>query len=242
MGQLKVRKKDTIVRNAIVFLGLAFGFLYLQHAYRHHISPFSLVYLRKSAELFWYVALPVAVSAVLVWTHHRLSLGAYVLSVCLVGFKVTEGLFVEFNKIIVIAIFFFVVISYFIYQLLRHYHTLASINPNFSRNDLFEPLLRVIPCHVEDRGEVYPGFLTNWDEEGCFIKLSSMKKFSKTLKVQVKFQGRDFLQDGEVVAQSMELQGVGIRFKKTPKDFNVFNWAEFSELIDELGFQPERLR
>ncbi|HXH32027.1 MAG TPA: hypothetical protein VNJ01_14555 [Bacteriovoracaceae bacterium] len=242
MEQLKVKKKDVIVRNAALFLCLALGFLYLQYAYRYHISPFSVVYLRKSAELFWYIGAPVVVSVVLIWSHHRLALMAYVLSVSLIGYKVTEGLFMEFNKIIVISLFFYVVISYFIYQLLRHYYLQASINPNFSRSDLFEPLLRNIPCELIDHGVVHPGFLTNWDSDGCFIKLGSLKKFSPKILIKVNFQGRDFLQEGELVAHSIELKGVGIKFKQTAKDMNVFNWTEFSELIDELGFQPERLR
>ena len=242
MEQLKVKKKDVIVRNAAVFLCMALAFLYLQYAYRYHISPFSLVYLRKSVELFWYIGVPVLFSTLLVWFHHRRAPWLFAISVSLVGFKVTEGLFVEFNKIIVISMFFFVVISYFIYQLLKHYYRQASINPNFSRRDLFEPMLRNIPCELEADGELLPGLLTNWDSDGCFIKLQTLKKFPPQIRIRVNFQGRDFLQEGEVVAHSVGLSGVGIRFKKTAKDLNVFNWAEFSELIDELGFQPERLR
>ena len=52
MEQLKVKKKDRIIMNVLIYLGLSFFFLYIQHAYRHHLSPFSLVYLRKGLELF----------------------------------------------------------------------------------------------------------------------------------------------------------------------------------------------
>src|SRR5690606_24051957 len=106
MEQLKVRKKDRIVFNVVVYLVLSFLFLYIQHAYRHHLSPFSTVYLRKSLELFWYVALTLSVSAIMIWRHHRHSVLMFQISVFLVSFKVVEGLFIEFNKIIVIAMFF----------------------------------------------------------------------------------------------------------------------------------------
>ncbi len=242
MEQLKVRKKENIVFNVILYMGLAFLFLYLQYAYRHHLSPFSIVYLRKSAGLFWYVAAPVIVACIMVWRHHRFGLLAYNLSILLVGFKVVEGLFIEFNKIIVIALFFFAVISYFLYQLLAYYLNLASLNANYAPSDLFEPLLTKINCKVKFAEETVEGYLTNWDEEGCFVKLAEAKRLPSEIKIVINFQYREFNQDGEVVAETLDLNGVGIKFKLIRKDLNSFNWSEFSELVHELGFKPERLR
>ena len=71
MEQLKVKKKDALVLNLIAFIFLSFIFVYLQYAYRHHLSPFSQAYLRKSLELFWYVSIPLVACAWLVWKHHR---------------------------------------------------------------------------------------------------------------------------------------------------------------------------
>jgi hypothetical protein len=243
MEQLKVKKKDIIITNTTIFLLLAFLFLCLQHAYRYHLSPFSWTYLRKSLELFWYVALPLVISCILIWRHHRWALITYTFSIAMISFKVIEGLFIEFNKIIVIALFFFIVISYFIYQLMAHYLSLAQINPNYSSTDLFDPLLRTIPVHIEQGGTSTSGYLTNWDEEGCFLRLMENKKsVSGQINVIISFRGREFVQQGEVVAQSVDFTGIGVKFKQAPKDLRVFNWTEFIELIEELGFIPERLR
>ena len=242
MEQLKVKKKDIIIVNVIVFLALSFFFVYLQHAYRHHLSPFSTVYLKKGLELFWYVAVTLVVSGAIIWRHHSLSIWAYRASMFLVGFKVLEGLFVEFNKIIIVAMFFFVVISYFLYQLLSQYLSLASINANYARSDLFEPLLRKIECKVQDDESEVSGHLSNWDQEGCFVKLEGAQKLSRRVTVTIQFQGREFVQKGEVVAEALDFTGVGIKFERTAKDLNVFNWSEFMDLVSELGFQPERLR
>lgn len=242
MEQLKVRKKDIIITNVVIYLALSFFFLYLQHAYRHHLSPFSLVYMQKGIELFWYVAITLLVSAYTIFRHHRVSLLAYQFSIFLVGFKVVEGLFVEFNKIIVIAMFFYAIISYFLYQLLKYYLSLASINPNYSGSDLFKPLLKDISCQVMTDEGAFSGTLSNWDDEGCFIKLNEPKKVPHNIKLIVYFREREFLQEGEVVASTADLTGVGIKFEKTAKDLNVFNWSEFMEIVQELGYQPERLR
>jgi len=242
MEQLKVRKKDVLALNLIIFLGLSFVFLYLQYAYRHHLSPFSIAYFKKSMELFWYASVSVFICSLLVWKHHRWSLPVYSFCTLLVTYKVAEGLFIEFNKIIVIALFCYVVIAYFLYQLYGHYLSLASLNANYSSSDLFGPLLKVLPCTLTINKTELLGYLTNWDEEGCFVKLTKPATFGHKVKVVIQFKGRKFEQEGELVAHSIGSTGIGIKFGKTPKELNVFNWAEFSELIHELGFKPERLR
>jgi len=242
MEQLKVKKKDVLVLNLIVFLGLSFIFLYLQYAYRHHLSPFSVAYLKRSVEFFWYASAPLMVCVILIWNHHRWSLPIYSYCVLLVSYKVVEGLFLEFNKIIVIALFCYVVISYFLYQLYGYYLSLASLNANYSSSDLFEPMLKEIPCSVLINDELALGHLTNWDQEGCFIKLSQPLLSKKRLRVVIDFKGRKFEEEGELVAHSVDFTGIGIKFGKTPKGLKVFNWTEFNELIQELGFKPGRLR
>ena len=238
MEQLKLIKKETIILNTVIFLFMSYLFLYLQYAYRHQLSPFSPVYLRKSIELFWYAAIPVLITSYLVWKKHDWSRQAYILSILLIEFKVIEGLFIQFNKVIVIALFFFTVIAYFIHQIYGEYFSRASLNSNYGPHDLFNPLLREIQVDVEGN----KGVLTNWDEQGCFVKLEEAAPSLRAVDVKVNFRGRTFSQKGEVVAQTLDLQGVGIRFGKTEKELNLFNWTEFIELIDEIGFQPERLR
>lgn len=92
MEQLKVKKKDVLVVNLITFLVLSFVFLYLQYAYRHHLAPLSMTYMRKSMELFWYAIIPLTMCAFLVWKHHKWSLSVYSFCVGLVSYKVIEGL------------------------------------------------------------------------------------------------------------------------------------------------------
>lgn len=243
MEQLKVKKKDILVVNLIVFLFLSFAFLYLQYAYRHHLSPFSLVYFKKSLELFWYALLPLSVCSFLVWKHHKFSPVLFTFCITLVSFKVVEGLFIEFNKIIVVALFFYIVIYYFLYQLYVYYLSMASLNANYVKSDLFSPLLKEVNCILKLGEEEYQGNLTNWDGEGCFVKLTRpVSRPGDKVRVRIDFKGRTFEQQGEVVAQSVDFTGIGIKFGKTPKGLNIFNWAEFNELVHELGYKPERLR
>lgn len=242
MEQLKVRRKDSVVFNSIIFLILSFLFLYLQYAYRHQLSPLSVTYLRKSVELFWYVSIPMGLAIFFLWCIRYLGIYLYMACTLLVSYKVIEGLFIEFNKVIVVALFFYVIISYFIYQILDQYFATASINANYDTEDLFSPMLREIPCLVQVGEISLSGILTNWDESGCFLKLEEKKNLPRKVGLLIRFEGREFFQEGEVVAQSQDFLGVGIKFKTLSKSLKTFNWAEFVELVHELGFSPERLR
>ncbi|MGE0207364.1 MAG: hypothetical protein AB7R69_05955 [Candidatus Babeliales bacterium] len=242
MIQLKVKKKDPIITNVIIYLLLSLLFLFLQYAYRHQISPFSLTYIKKSIQLFWFVAIPVCGAIYLIWKHHRLAKSFYVFSIGLITFFVIQGLFIKFNKILVVALFFYIVISYFLYQLISYYFSLSYLNSNYSESDLFEPILRNIKCKIITDNDEVECELTNWDDEGCFIKMNSPLMLEGNVKIKVEFADREFYQNGEVVAQSTDLSGVGLKLNKSSKDLNIFNWSEFIELINELGFEPERLR
>jgi hypothetical protein len=243
MEQLKVKKKDILILNLIVFLILSLLYLFLQYAYRYHLSPFSLDYLRKCAELFWYYIALVLLTSWMLWRHHSRARYFFVLSIFLVAYNVIEGLFIEFNKMIVGSLFFYGVIAYFLYQLFSYYFSQASLNPNYSRDDLFRPMLSEIPCTLSFDSTSIKGYLTNWDEESCFVKLeSSPARAPSTISLSINFMGRSFMQSGEVVAHSIDLSGLGIKLGQSTKDLNVFNWAEFTELVLELGFRPERLR
>ena len=242
MEQLKVIKKDILIFNIILYLILSLAFVFLHYAYRNHLSPFSFAYFKKSPELFWYIGVSVLIAAVVIWRHHTLALKAYSFCIFLVSYKVIEGLFIEFNKIIVIALFCYLVIAYFFYQLFSYYLSLASLNQNFSTQDLFEPMLLKINCTVKIQDKEIAGYLTNWDEEGCFVVLDDKQGIKGKVEVLVSFKGRIFQQEGEVVAQSLDSSGLGIKFGRTQKVLNTFNWDEFIELVEELGFKPERLR
>lgn len=242
MEQLKVKKKDVIVTNTLIYLGLSLLFLFLQYAYRHHISPFSFVYLKKSLQLFWFIVIPLGLSMYFVWKHHKFAKQFFIFSILIVGYFVIQGLFIEFNKVIVVALFFYVVFSYFLYQLLGQYLSLAFLNANYSSHDLFQPLLTNIPCEIIISDRTVLAYLTNWDTEGCFIKMSEPLNLKGAVKLKIFFAEREFIEEGEVVAQSTDLTGVGLKLSKTAKDLNVFNWSEFIELVHELGYDPERLR
>jgi hypothetical protein len=242
MEQIKLKKRETIIKNTIIHIFLSYIFLYLEYAFRHHLSPLSGTFIKKSVYLFGIPAGIFLVTIFLIWRFNRQALSLYSISVFFVLFKVIEGLVVDFNKIILLGLFCYIVVSYFLYQLLADYFSRAFVTPNYNQSDLFDPLLKKIDVMIEVNEKQINGYLTNWDEEGCFIKMQGEQPLHGVVKVIINFKDRDFEQLGEVVAHSRDLTGVGIKFYPSSKELNVFNWTEFIELVNELGFQAERLR
>jgi len=242
MEQIKLKKRETIIKNTIIHIFLSYMFLYLEYAFRHHLSPLSSTFISKSVYLFGLPAVIFIVTIFLVWHFNRQALSFYTISIFFVLFKVIEGLVIDFNKIILIGLFCYIIVSYFLYQLLADYFSRAFVTPNYNQSDLFDPLLKKIDVIVQINEKKINGCLTNWDEEGCFIKMEGEQHFDGVIKVIINFKDRDFQQLGEVVAHSRDFSGVGIKFYPSSKELNVFNWTEFIELVNELGFQAERLR
>jgi hypothetical protein len=243
MEQLTLRRRENILFNCIVFSMLSFVFLYLEYSYRNHLSPFSFVLLKKSVSLFYLQIVSIFLSIAFLVKIKKISLNLFVINILLVSYKIVLGLFIDFNKLIVVGLFVFIVVGYFLHQLLGEYFSKAFLNPNFSKHDLFSPLLVDIPASVilSDQ-RIIEAQLTNWDENGCFLRLKSPEKIKSFNKIKVFLKDRCFEEQGEVVAWSREYEGIGIKFDQSTKNINVFNWSEFMEIMDELGFQAERLR
>jgi hypothetical protein len=243
MEQIKLKSRESIVYNVIYYLILSLGFLYLEYSYRHHLSPLSFVLIKKSIHLFWFQILIVVTTAFTLWKFHKKGLGWYIASTMAVTFKISEGLFIDFNKLIVIGLFFYLVIAFFLYQMLCDYYDKSYMNPNYSRNDLFDPLLLGIKVKIsDDLGKEYEGVLTNWDDYGCFVKLDTDNQIEEKLILSVYFKNRTFEQSGVVVCRARDNFGIGVKFNGSKKSVSVFNWAEFIEIVEELGYLPERLR
>ena len=103
-------------------------------------------------------------------------------------------------------------------------------------------MLTKIPCEILVEERNMKAYLTNWDEYGCFVRLEDRETLPRKLKVKVSFHARDFHHDGEVVAETPDGTGIGIKFKLMKKEVHLFSWQEFNQLLDELGYTPERLR
>ncbi len=85
-----------------------------------------------------------------------------------------KNLSVDFSKLIIIALFLYTLITYYFYQFLSIEVAESYYNPLYNEDDLFPPMLKRLECElVDEKGNLATGWLTNWNENGCFVYLNN---------------------------------------------------------------------
>ena len=85
------------------------------------------------------------------------------------------------------------------------------------------------------------GELTNWNENGCYIRFKSGPvRIKGKVKVSFDYSGREFVDEGVVCSRTADSSGIGVIFvgpvKKTSYNFD---WKQlYSQLFDQ-GHVPE---
>lgn len=171
----------------------------------------------------------------------------YFSSVLLITSVSVINLFQEFSKLILIVLFLYILISYYFFFLLRSDLFRSYYNPLYDDENLFEPMLFKIPCELEviknDKAESIKGYLTNWDDFGCFVALEEAypKNLGSKNNLTITFNEQKFEEQVSVVSLLKGRKGVGVRFKSN-KSENIFNWKELNKIIDDMGISVEYVK
>lgn len=149
--------------------------------------------------------------------------------------------FIEFNKVVLILSFFYLITSYYLVMVYRQETISASYNPLYSRHTIGNRSEYNLPCTLNIASESIAGILTNWDDQGCFVSLdpgeAGLLELRGRLEVLAKLDGVSFSQLGHIVS-SYE-RGVGIRFTLGANEISEgYNWNEYFKIIDHRGFEP----
>ncbi|MFY7994290.1 MAG: hypothetical protein ACOVP4_13415 [Bacteriovoracaceae bacterium] len=239
---LKIKKREPIIINTILFVIIGLFFLHVQYAYRTKLSAFSWYLLWATVKLYWPV-LPLAMLTLwATWTQRLIAQRFFSWTVCVIAFFTLTGLYIDFNKVLVLALFFLAVIAHLLYQQLKFTLTWACYQSNYLEEDLFSPVLTKIKGELKIDEETHRVTLTNWDEHGVFLYLEKPLQLSGVVHLLIHYDHLHFQGDGEVVAQSADFVGVGLKLKKNAPKVDQFFWSDFVQMTDELGLNPARLR
>ena len=152
------------------------------------------------------------------------------------------SLYEDFNKAVLLIIFFYSVLSYFLGQGWKQTLYLACYNPCISDEDIDDATSLRIGVRIGFHGDVqdYEGLLTNWDEVSCFIRFIDREPdvYRGDVKVMTEYNGKDFLSWGKIVSYTGR-SGIGIVFDVSEK--KRFSWKDFYSIMDEISFTPEYL-
>jgi hypothetical protein len=242
MQNLKVRTFHPTLRNAMVFVLLSMAFIVLQRSLQSGLPFMNSVFLMGVARDEWplaVLALPVLYGC---WRHRTWSRTAFAVFCTWVAFKGMEGLFLNFDKMVLVVLFFQVVFSYAFYQLLTWTFGLAFFSPNYQADTQHPPMGLKVPAVFTITGSApLTGRLTNWDRQGAFVHLDvSLPPGAVVGELAVIWEGRPFKAKGAVVAETWDGRGIGIEWQDQLNADG--GWAELVALFEDYGNRPGLLR
>lgn len=238
--KLKIIYRSSVVWNIIGYTILAFFFLYAERALSLEKTALDMSFFKSFITSNKILLSSFIISILSLYTLRKFSFTLVLSLLVYVGAVFIYDLFQQFDKLILLMLFFYILFSY--YFLLELYTELsrAYLNPKFSENELFDPMLYKINASiVVDSKVVGSGYLTNWDEVSCFLHTSdNLSEFEGTIKVE--FDGCEFLQDAKIASKGNNT-GIGLKFVRNEND-TILNWNEFIKIITDQGFQVEYMK
>jgi hypothetical protein len=244
--KMKIIHRSSIIWNLILFMLLSFIFIYIQKAIFLEKSAFSLDFLKVTVLDNLYLLSSLVVTSLLIYKLKKICKIVYIGTVLFVSVYSVLNLFEEFSKLILVVLFLYFLLSYYFYFLLKSDLNLSFYNPSFDNNNLFDPMLFKINCSVGYKvngvESSTDGCLTNWDDAGCFISLSSaLPKNSIVNKLSISFDNQTFEDDVKVVTILKDREGLGLSFNLN-KSHNIFNWNELNKIITDMGISVEYVK
>ncbi len=241
MKNLKVWLFHPTVRNTLVFVFLSLLFVVVQRSLHAGLPFVNATFLEASLREEWVLvaaAIPLVLSLV---RHHRSLVVLFPLFVALVTYRSLEGIFLNFNKVLLVVLFVYVCIAYMLHQLMSASVRRASFTPNYAPSVLGHPIGVRLPVTLTASGEQRVGYLTNWDHEGAFVWLEDAWHAGRGVTLAVSAFGVAFQAKGTVVATAWDNRGIGVELERV-RSFDGQGWDALIELLDDRGFQPALLR
>ncbi|MBY0517768.1 MAG: hypothetical protein K2P81_12735 [Bacteriovoracaceae bacterium] len=190
----------------------------------------------------WLVALLSIPAFVSIYLHRYYSKYFFAFFAFVITFKSLEGLFIDFNKVLMVVLFLYVCMSYAFYQLLGWKFSRAVFTPNFSAQILGSPMALRTMVELKSSEGNWTGYLTNWDAEGAFIYLDKpWPKANRKADLSLTIDGHLFEAKGTVIAATWDEMGIGVEWNQDIKT-EALSWNSLIELFNDLGWEPTLLR
>lgn len=238
---MQIYARSILVYQLLIFCVFSPYFLHVADSLVEGFSALDQIKLYSFLTNRLSVLILAAVALVCVW---RLSAYAKYVMLALVLNCLGVALYValkDLNKIVLILCFIYAVTAYYLLMLYNIEIESAAYNPLYSSQTIGRRSDYKLGCSLISGGNKYQGYLTNWDERGCFVSLepgeANLVELHGEIEIEVLLDGHLFKQNAYIV--SSYLQGVGIRFTmQTQAQQEDYNWLSYYRIIDDRGYFP----
>jgi len=242
MKNLKVWTFHPTARNSMAFVLLSLVFLLLQRSLQSNLPFMNVVFLKRTFFDEWIILLLSLPALWMLWKHKLEARFAFALFCSAIAFRSLEGLFLNFDKILMIVLFVYVCMAYAFYQLIGWTFTRAVFSPNYREDDLQLPMALQIPVRLKLGDQLCTGYLTNWDNGGAFIYLhETVTPMRVAGELTVKIEDHAFQAKGSVVTVAMDGKGIGLEWENNTVELES-SWMSLMALFNDLGWEPRLLR
>lgn len=236
---LKIIKRSAIIWNVSLHIIMSIAFVFLQKAILEENSIFNIEFVISIIVPVSPLIITGIISVYYILKLKNISRYVYFLFVVSIASYITYSLITEFSKLVLIVLFIYILISYYLFFILSSELDQSYNNPGFSSRDLFDPMLFKININLLNtkNNHSVTGLLTNWNEDGCFVKLDSELKKGSHLELEVIYKENIFKEKVVIVTMLKNKKGVGLKFKD--KSSGNSSWSDLYKIISDMGMSVE---
>lgn len=218
---------------------MSIAFVFLQKAILEESSIFNIDFFISTLVPVSPLIITSLISIYYILKVKKISRYVYFFFVASITFYSSYNLIIEFSKLVLVVLFIYILISYYLFFILNSELDQSYNNPGFSSRDLFDPMLFKININLLNtkNGQSVTGLLTNWNEDGCFVKLDSELKKVSNLELEVVYKENIFKQKVVVVTMLKNKKGFGLKFKD--KKSSDSSWSDIYKIISDMGMSVE---
>ncbi len=152
------------------------------------------------------------------------------------GYVLANGFIIfatTFDKPILILTSFYLVLTYFTFLLWNREMKEAAYQPNYYENSIYKKSHYQLPTVLNSPSGRSEGYLTNWDEEGCFFYSEDGVKGQGIVELNMEYEDIAFKCNGKIITRYGN--GVGIKVLRSAQNDQP-GWNDFYDIISSRGY------
>ncbi|MEC7183430.1 MAG: hypothetical protein VXW15_12000 [Bdellovibrionota bacterium] len=238
---LKVHKYSEVTQNLIIFLLLSIFFLHINISFDRGLSALNIDALKEV--FFEFPILNILLfgsffSIIRAKKYSKTLLALFFIHISVYSFFL---FFKNFDKIILVLNFFYIVFSFYFYINWSFELKKAVYLPSYTPYDIGNKTYYDLRGKVVSNksGQKVSGYIVNWDQEGCFFYSEDpiLQDFRGKLTIEIDYEGLTFTQKAEIVTSYYGGKGIKFLLEGDSKKSR-YTWNDFFKIIGDRGFSP----
>ena len=246
MEKIKVIKSHPVYINLFLFVCMGVILVALQLSLQSNVSIFSKSFflnLLFNQSLIFILCLTLLLTQIF---NKHLVIPIYRFYVVVISFTVFQGLFLDFNKVILILLCGYITISYIFDQLMKTVSTMACYSSRYNLEALWPPTVLCPQINIKINDQSITTNCINWDASGVMVKFQESDDLEKcfsqmNLDFNYKEGGQEIQLTGQIVSFSHKYKILGILITKESTE-NVVTWRDLLDIWNDRGVDPEWVR